>query len=227
MEKRGNTNWKKGLRVKLPKCGDLSQCDKWRGITLLSIPSKILARIILERMKNTIDKELRDEQAGFRKEKSCTDEIATLRVMVEQTLEWQISLYVCFVDFEKAFDSMDRHSIWRILRHYRVPGKIFNIIGLLYEELTCQVIHDWRLSDEFAVTTGVRRGCLLLPLLFLIVLDWVTRQAYASSGKGIQWAFMKKLEDLDFANDLALLTHYLQDMQEKIDSLGIFSMCGS
>ena len=213
------TDWKKGLLVKLPKSGDLSQCGKWRGITLLSIPSKVLTRVILERMKDAIDKELRDEQAGFRKERSCTDQIATLRVIVEQTIEWQSSLYVCFVDFEKAFDSVDRQSIWNILRHYGVPEKFVNTIRLLYEGFSCQVIHDGRLSEEFAVTTGVRQGCLLSPLLFLVVLDWVTKTAYANSGKGIQWTLMRKLEDLDFADDLALLSHRLQDMQEKVNSL--------
>ena len=95
-------DWKKGLLVKLPKSGDLSKCDKWRGITLLSIPSKVLTRVLLDRMKDAIDQELRDEQAGFRKERSCTDQIATLRVIVEQSIEWQTSLYVCFVDFEKV-----------------------------------------------------------------------------------------------------------------------------
>ena len=61
-------DWKKGLLVKLPKSGDLSKCDKWRGITLLSIPSKVFTRVLLDRMKNAIDKELRDKQARFRKE---------------------------------------------------------------------------------------------------------------------------------------------------------------
>ena len=77
-------DWKKGLLVKLPKSGDLSKCDKWRGITLLSIPSKVLTRVLLDRMKDAIDQELRDEQAGFRKERSCADQIATLRIIVEQ-----------------------------------------------------------------------------------------------------------------------------------------------
>ena len=131
----------------------------------------------------------------------------------------QTSLYVCFVDFEKAFDSVDRQSIWKILRHYGVPEKFVNTIRLLYEGFSCQVIHDGRLSEEFAVTTGVRQGCLLSPLLFLVVLDWVTKTAYANSGKGIQWTLMRKLEDLDFADDLALLSHRLQDMQEKVNSL--------
>ena len=62
-------------------------------------------------MKDVLDKELRDEQAGFRKERSCTDQIPALGIIVEQTLEWQTSLYVCFVAFKKAFDGVDCQSI--------------------------------------------------------------------------------------------------------------------
>ena len=62
-------------------------------------------------MKNALDLTLRDEQAGFRKECSYTDKIATLRGIVEQTIEWQTPLCVCFVDFEKVFDSIDRQNV--------------------------------------------------------------------------------------------------------------------
>ena len=81
------TEWSKRILVKLPKHGDLSQFGKWREITLLSIPSKVLTKIILEQMKDAIDNVLRDEQAGFRKERSCADQIATLRIIVEQSIE--------------------------------------------------------------------------------------------------------------------------------------------
>ena len=74
-------------------------------------------------------------------------------------------------------------------------------------------------SDEFEISSGVRQGCLLSPLLCLVVLDWVTRTAYANSGKRIQWTLMRKLEDLEFADDLALLSHRLQDMQDKLTAL--------
>ena len=180
------TEWSKGLLVKLPKYGELSQCGKWRGITLLSIPSKVLSKIILERMKDTIDNVLRDEQAGFRKERSCDDQIATLRIIVEQSIEWQSLLYTCFIDFEKAFDSVNRESIWNILLHYGVPIKFVDIIKALHEGFSCQVIHAGKLSESFEISSGVRQGCLLSPLLFLVVLDWVTKKAYGSSGKGIQ-----------------------------------------
>ena len=60
--------WKEGYLVKLPKKGDLSSCNNWQGIMLLSVPSKILTRIILERLKKALDKTLREEQAGFRQD---------------------------------------------------------------------------------------------------------------------------------------------------------------
>ena len=72
------------------------------GITLLSIPSKILYSVILQRIKTEVGKTLRDEQEGFRQERSCVDQIATLRIIVEQTIEWQTSLCMNFIDFEKA-----------------------------------------------------------------------------------------------------------------------------
>ena len=67
---------------------------------LLSVASKVLCKIILERMKDSLDDRLRDEQAGFRKERSCCDQIATLRIIVEQTLERNTGIYLVFVDFE-------------------------------------------------------------------------------------------------------------------------------
>ena len=71
-------------------------------------------------MKNAIDNVLRDEQAGFRKERSSADQIATVRIIVEQSIEWQSPLYKCFIDFEKVFESVDRESSWKILLYYGV-----------------------------------------------------------------------------------------------------------
>ena len=210
--------WKKGLIVKLPKKGDLSDVQNWRGIQLLSLPSKVLTRIILKRIMTAIDKSLREEQAGFRAGRSCTDQIATLRIIIEQTVEWQSPLYVNFIDYRKAFDMVDRPTIWKILRHYGLPAKIINIIRSMYEGTICQVIHNSDLSPSFAVTTGVRQGCLLSPTIFLLVIDWIMKTITATP-RGIQWTVTKKLEDLDFADDIALLSHSFQHIQQKTDIL--------
>ena len=209
-------DWKRGHLVKLPKKGDLSSCNNWRGIMLLSIPGKVLSRIILERLKTALDMTLRDEQAGFRQDRSCTDHIATMRIIVEQSLEWQTPLYTVFVDFQKAFDSVDRDVIWRLLNHYGFPAKFVNIIQQMYEDATCQVIHDGKLTEPFTVQTGVRQGCLLSSTIFLVVVDWVMRQSTAGQKTGIQWTFTRQLEDLDFADDISLLSHRQQDAQEKL-----------
>lgn len=86
-------DWREGILIEVPKKGDKSICCNWRGIILLSIPSKVLRHIILQRLKKEVDKLLRDEQASFRQERSCIDQIATLRIIIEQTIEWQTSLY--------------------------------------------------------------------------------------------------------------------------------------
>lgn len=144
-------DWKKGYIIKLPRKGDLSECKNYRGIMLLSVPGKILNRIILDRIKDTVDKKLRDQQAGFRRERSCTDQIATLRMIIEQSIEWNSSLYINFIDFEKAFDSLDREILWKLLDHYGIPSKCACIIKNMYNGMKCQVIHGGDTSDEFEV----------------------------------------------------------------------------
>ena len=115
--------WKDGHLIKLPKKGDLTNCGNYRGITLLSIPGKVFSRILLERMKHSVDETLRENQAGFRKGRSCTDHIATLRITLEQAEEWNSPLIVNFVDYEKAFDSMDRNTLWKLMRQYGIPER--------------------------------------------------------------------------------------------------------
>ncbi|VDP49743.1 unnamed protein product [Schistosoma margrebowiei] len=66
---------------------------------------------MLNRLKDTVDVQLRDQQAGFRKDRPCTDRIATLRIIVEQSVEWNSSLYINLIDYEKAFDSVDRRTL--------------------------------------------------------------------------------------------------------------------
>ena len=96
------------------------------------MPSKIPCSVILQRIKT--------EQAGFRQEHSCVDQIATLRIIVEQTIEWQTSLCMNFIDFEKAFDSIDRLVLWKIRKHYGIPQKIISIIQQLYGNICARYL---------------------------------------------------------------------------------------
>lgn len=99
-------DWKLGLLVKLPKKGDLSLCKNYRGIMLLTIASKVLCRITLQRTKDALDDRLQDEQAGFYK-----GAILLRPNIVDQTLAWNTGLCMVFVDFEKAFYFVYRDTL--------------------------------------------------------------------------------------------------------------------
>jgi len=157
-EKKIPEDWEEGLIIKISNERDLSTCNKWRGgVILLSIPSKILTRIILNRIQNTVEQRLRKEQAGFRKHRSCVDLINTLRIILEQSIEWQSILYVTFIYFEKAFDSVKREIMWLTLQQYGIPRKIIQIIKKLYDGFKCKISHEEKLSDFIKVINGVRQ----------------------------------------------------------------------
>ncbi|VDO97128.1 unnamed protein product [Schistosoma margrebowiei] len=132
-------------------------------------------------------------------------------------------MYINFIDYGNAFDSVDRRTLWKLLRHYGVPKKIVNIIRNSYDGLQCTVVHGGQLTDAFQVRTEVRQGCLLSPFLFLLVVAWITRTSTSEGKYRIQWTAQNQLDDLDFADDLALLSHTHEQMQMKTASVAAVS----
>ena len=208
-EKEVPAQWKEGINIKLPrkKKGDLRDCSNYRGTMLLSVPGKVLNRVPLERMKEAVGPKLRDQQAGSRWNRSCAEQIVSLGIIVEQSLEWNSPLYISFIDYEKAFDSVDRETMWKLLRHYEAPKKIISLIRCTFQDMSCKTAHSGQLSESFEVKTGVRQGCLFSPFLFLLVIDWIMKTTTTGRNNGIQWILWTQLDDLDFADDLALLSH--------------------
>ena len=120
--------WKQGLIVKLPKKGDLTVCGNWRSLTLMSVPAKCLGRCLIRRFGDDIDKMLRREQAGFRPRHDTEEQIFILRNIIEQSLECNTELYMVFVDYEKAFDSIDRETLLKIMKAYGIPDKFIELV---------------------------------------------------------------------------------------------------
>ncbi|XP_073821541.1 uncharacterized protein [Musca autumnalis] len=112
-------DWKEGTVITIPKKGDLTLCKNWRGITLLNSICKIIATLILQKIQPVIDETLRKEQAGFRPGRSCVDHVNTLRIIIEQSIEYNSPLYLLFIDFERAFDTVYRDAIWLTLLTYQ------------------------------------------------------------------------------------------------------------
>jgi hypothetical protein len=115
--KKGFPNWKEGLIVTVVKKVNLSECKNWRGIRLLCPQQNPLQNYPRQNARTT-------QQAGLRKNNSCTDHIALLRIIFEQCIVWQSSLFINFVDFEKAFDSLGKARQLYLCSTFHTQGRL-------------------------------------------------------------------------------------------------------
>jgi hypothetical protein len=115
-----------------------------------------------------------------------------LRNIIEQCSEWQRQLIINFIDFAKTFDSTHRDSLWKILRHYSIPSKIVDLIKAFYAEFKCSIGSSSNTS--FHVKSGVRQGCMMSALLFIIAVEWVMRSTLSEDNIDIRWTQARGLK---------------------------------
>ena len=126
------TEWKKAVIVPVYKKKDKLDCNNYRGISLLCHSSKIVTAIIMERIRKRTEEILSEEQAGFRPSRSTIDQIFTLRQLAEKYTDFSKDLFVCYVDFKKAFDSVWRIGLWKVMRRLGYPEKVVRLLESLY-----------------------------------------------------------------------------------------------
>ena len=213
-------------------------CGNYRGITLLSSAGKILAGTLLSRLNAEIVKTILPEsQCGFRQNRGTTDMIFTARQIQEKCSEPRQDLYQIFVDLTKAFDSVNRETLWKILGKLGCPDQFVKLIRSFHDEMEVSVNVGGTLTDPFKVETGVKQGDLLAPTLFSvfsIVLTDAFKDCnqeiyirYRNSGKLFnirRFAAKTKVllalvRDLLYADDCYLVAHTESDMQCFMDRL--------
>ena len=230
--------WKNANIVTIFKKGDRTQCGNYRGISLLTIAGKAFARILLNRLNAHITPEVVPEtQCGFRNNRSTVDMIFCLRQLQEKCIEHNRSLYVVFVDFTKAFDTVGRTGLWQLLRKYGCPEKFTKMIESLHTDMMAKVKEAGETSDSFPVSNGVKQGCVLAPTLFSIFLSAMLEDAFGELEEGVYIQsrhdanlfnashFKAKtktaqilIRELLFADDSALVAHTPEQMQLVIDA---------
>ena len=114
------TPWTRSLIITLPKKGNLQLCQNYRTISLISHASKVMLKIILNRLKPQAEEVIAEEQAGFRSGRSTTEQIFNLRVLCEKYSQHQQDIYHVFIDFKKAFDRVWHDAPWATMKKYNM-----------------------------------------------------------------------------------------------------------
>lgn len=216
--------------------GERSDCNNYRGISLLSIVGKVFARVALNRLQKLAERIYPESQCGFRAERSTIDMIFAVRQIQEKCREQQLPLHMAFIDLTKAFDLVSRRGLFQLLERIGCPPQLLSIVTSFHEDMNGTVSYDGQTSESFGIRSGVKQGCVLAPTLFGIFFSLLLSAAFKDSEEGIHLhtrsdgklfnlARLKAktkvrrilVRELLFADDAAVVSHSEEHLQQLID----------
>ena len=216
--------------------GDRSDCNNYRGISLLSITGKLFARVVLKRLQVLAERVYPESQCGFRSNRSTVDMIFSIRQLQEKCREQRQPLYMAFIDLTKAFDLVSRDGLFKVLHKIGCPPTLLSIIKSFHDDMKGTVVFDGSTSTSFNIRSGVKQGCVLAPTLFGTFFAVLFYQAFGTSTEGVylrtrsdgklfnlarlrakRKVQTKCLRDFLFADDAAIATHSNEDLQRLMD----------
>ncbi|BHF78893.1 hypothetical protein SprV_0602201000 [Sparganum proliferum] len=173
--------------------GNHRLCDNHRGISLLNIAGRIFARILLNRPNNHLEKGLLSEsQSGFRPHLGTTDMIFTARQLQEKCQEMRTHLYPTFMDLTKAFDTVNCEGLWKIMQKFGCPERFTQIVRQLHDGMMARGTGNGAVLEAFAVTNGVKQGCVLVLSLLSLMFSVMLIDAHRDERPGIRVAYGRR-----------------------------------
>ena len=214
-------SWHEAKIVILFKKGDPKNIKNYRPISLLSHSYKIFTRLMQTRTERTLDENQPREQAGFRKGYSTTDHLQAPNQIIEKLNEYNLPLCIGFIDYEKAFDTVEHFAIFEALRKTNVNEAYINILQNIYNQATARIHLDKLVSTEFPILRGVRQGDPLSPKLFTAVMEEVFKKAGISEGVNVDG---ENPTNLRFADDVAFFNETTKQMEKHLNNLNSESL---
>ena len=141
-------DWKRSVFIQIPKKGNAKECSSYHTIALISHSSKVILKILQARLQQYTNRELPDVQAGFRKGRGTRDPIANIHWIIEKAREFQKYIYFCFIDYANAFDCVDHHKLWKILKEMGVPDHLTCLLEI------CMQVKKQQLELHMEQQTG-------------------------------------------------------------------------
>lgn len=211
-------DWSTSVMQPLHKKGSTTVCDNHRLIALISHCSKVMLYILQARLNAFLVHQIAPEQAGFVKGRGTREQILNARQLIEKAREYSVPMYLCFVDYEKAFDNVRWPKLWKTLEELGVPLHLISLVKNLYDASEAVVKIDNTLSDKCRIRKGVRQGCVLSPLLYNVYSEVVMRSVLESWDGGVKIGG-KRFSNLRFADDTLLIAGSPEELQEILHRL--------
>ena len=202
--------------VTIPKKPGAVECEKHRTISVMSQIGKVVLRVLRARLKRKIEENLTQEQYGFRSGKGTTNAIFSLNMIIERAVEKQKDLYLCFVDFEKAFDMVKHEEMSRMLEDIGVDGKDIRLIVNLYWDQKAAVRIENEKTEWVKIERGVRQGCVLSPDIFSLYSQKVINEIEELEGVRVGG---RNVNCIRYADDTVLIADTNQKLQELTTAL--------
>ena len=172
----------------------------------------------MNRLTSQAEEVLSEEQAGFRKGRSTTDQIFNCRHLIEKHLESQNDLYNNFIDFKKAFNRVWHEGLWSTLNKYGIDSNITLMIKSLYKNSTSAMLFNSIQGQMFKTIVGVRQGCLLSPVLFNLFLEEIMARIQDENISTISIGG-RNPSNLRFADDIDLIARSNDELQTHTNKL--------
>jgi hypothetical protein len=206
------------VMIPLPKKTNATECADHRTISLVPHASKIMLKILTKRIESKVEGFIGKNQFGFRKGRGTRDAIGVLRMLCERSIENDNDIYICFVDFEKAFDRVNWVIMMDILKNLGVDWRDRKLITDLYMRQEAVIRIDEGESEPGVIGRGVRQGCPLSPLLFSIYAEMMMKEAMEDMEEGVKVGG-EYLRDVKFADDQAIVSSTELGLQRLINAL--------
>ena len=196
------------------------ECADHRTISLLSHASKVILKVVTKRLQAKADAIgfLGEDQFGFRKGRGTREAIGSLRVLTERRLQFGQAVYVCFVDYEKAFDRVDWQKLMEALTRLGVDWRDRRLIANLYMGQAVKIRIEGEESEPCRLGRGVRQGCPLSPVPFNIYIEELIQEALETEDGGIKVGGVL-VKALRFADDQAMIASSQESLQIMMNRL--------
>ncbi|UYV73991.1 hypothetical protein LAZ67_11001742 [Cordylochernes scorpioides] len=216
------TIWTKSIIHPIFKSGDKDNPSNYRGIALISNLSKLFTTILRSRLNEWVVRKnvIPENQAGFRRGRSCVDLIFTLTTLIQLSLRKKRGkLYVFFVDLRKAFDTVPHSLLWKKLTNLGVSYQFIHAIRNYYEQATVAVRWRGSITENIKIHSGVLQGEPLSPLLFILFMTDLIKMYDNSDLTSVYLPEFGDVHLLMYADDIAIIGESRINLQKKINML--------